>query len=139
MKLCIPTVGDSIILLSDWTVDLFNEARNATLMNFFNDNRFIENEWSNPPIPSTVVQYVIPAGERLKIDRIYIRKNQGDFDSITFLWTGKSIPAHIETVPGINWGPGAQTPDRQYKVPKKPVRFWVKLDCANEIEFDWAP
>jgi hypothetical protein len=138
MKLYIPTVGDSIRLTADWTVQLHNEERNETLMRLFNDTRDFESRWAKPPVPSSTVPVVIPAGEILKVDRIYIRKGQGEFDSITFLWVGKATPARTEFVPGLDWGNGRKDPDRTVKIPKKPVRFWVKLDNANEIEFQPA-
>ncbi len=131
MKLYIPTVGDSIILTADWLVNIHNEDRNETIMELFNDNRKMVSRWSNDTTEER--QYMIPAGETLKIDRIYIRKGQGDFDSVTFLWVGNSIPA--KTVQETNWK--GDTFDR--RVPKKPIRFWAKLDCVNNIEFVPAP
>lgn len=81
--------------------------------------------WSGE-IAHTVHDYyfpmTLPAGTVLSVDRIYIRKGVGDFDSITFLIT--------------------DCPDKRF-APKKArgflpggCRFWVKLDEANRIECD---
>ncbi len=122
MKLYIPTVGDSIRLTADWTFDLYNEGRNYTLMEYVNDPR--ERKYrDNVPVPAT-----LPAGLVLKVDRIYIRKGHKDFDSITFMLKGISTPARYE-----KWTDGSE-----YRIPKQPVRFWVKLPCANKIEFEPA-
>lgn len=132
MKLYIPTVGDSIVLTADWHFDLYNEDRNETLMEFFNDKRPMSSRWGNR-VDMDSVPCMIPAGATLKVDRLYIRKGQGEFDSITFMWVGNSIPAKI--VHGTNWRNEPIT----RRVAKKPIRFWVKLPCANNIEFIPAP
>lgn len=57
----------------------------------------------------------LPKGTQLKIDRIYIRKGQDEYSSITF---------YIE-----------DCPDKTFK-PKKKIRFWVKLSDVNNIIFE---
>lgn len=52
----------------------------------------------------------LPSGTVLKIDRIYIRKGLSDFSSVSFYAT---IPKY-----------------------KNSVRFWVKLDDVNNIQYD---
>ncbi len=132
MKLYIPTVGDSIVLTADWHFDLYNESRNESLMKFTNDSRSLSWRWVGTG-GITAVPCVIPAGSTLKIDRIYIRKGQGDFDSITFMWVGNSLPGKV--VHEKNY----RGEDITRRVSKKPIRFWVKLPCANKIEFVPAP
>ena len=137
MKLYIPEIGDQIKLIADWTFDLYNEDRNTTLMKKVNDTREVPH-WNQSP---TAITCTIPAGSILKIDRIYIRKGQEDFNSITFFWVGEHIPAHSEEI--TYPAPREQgLPDRTIRtgrfvnVPKRPVRFWVKMDDANKIEFE---
>jgi hypothetical protein len=132
MKLYIPSVGDSILLTSDWQFDLYNEDRNHSLMELFNDKRLIANRWGSR-VDMDSIPCTIPSGSVLKVDRIYIRKGQGDFDSITFFWVGNSVPAKV--VHETDWS-GAPVTRR---VSKKQIRFWVKLPCANKIEFMPAP
>jgi len=133
MKLYIPTVGDSLMLTADWEFDLYNEDRNQSLMEFVKDPREMARHWGNPKIDMGAAPCVIPSGSVLKVDRIYIRKGQGEFDSITFMWVGNSLPAKI--VHETNWRGEAVL----RRVSKKPVRFWVKLPCANKIECNPVP
>jgi hypothetical protein len=123
MKLYIPEIGDSIKLIADWTFDLFNEDRNGTLMERLKDPRRTIASWHADygSLPAT-----IPAGAVLKIDRVYIRKGSKDFSSVTFLWKGERLPAHIET-----YSDGYTA-----KIPAIPVRFWAKLVDVNNIEFE---
>lgn len=65
----------------------------------------------------------LPAGSVLKVDRLYVKKGQGAFDSVTFYLKGHARPGYI-------W---MSVTGRKYKMPKKPVRFWVKLHDANKI------
>lgn len=123
MKLHIPSIGDEIVLAADWHFILHDESRNATLFTFLNIPGYNPNTWYNNMAPTPVI---IPAGEKLKIDRIYIRKGKDDFDSVTFLWKGKSTQPRIE-----RYHDGSE-----YKVPRSPVRFWAKLEDVNKIEFN---
>ncbi len=122
MKLYIPEIGDEIRLLSDWTFDLYNEDRNSTMMEKVNDQRRMR-AWGDDygSIPCTV-----PAGVVLKIDRIYIRKGNKDYSSITFLWKGEALPAKIKTYSDGSTG----------RIPRQPIRFWAKLSDVNNIEFE---
>jgi hypothetical protein len=129
MKLYIPEIGDSIKLIEPWTFSLYNESRNESLMEFVGDFRGRMNRYDNS-CPETI-PCIIPAGEILKVDRIYIRKGIKDYSSITFLWKGKSTEPRIET-----YGPGYGLSGKQYKIPRKPVRFWAKLSDVNNIEFE---
>ena len=91
MKLFIPTIGQILELEKEWTVDLQDEYRNR---------KMIEEHGS---------RIVFPVGTRFAVDRIYIRQNAREFDSVTF---------RIVTEPK--------------------GRFWVKLAKANEIEFNFV-
>lgn len=131
MKLYIPEIGDEIKLATDWTFDLYNEYRNETLMTVMNDIRetFDSEDQDFGAIPCT-----IPAGEILIVDRIYIRKGQEDFSSISFFWKNRRTLARIEEYPANRRGPAGVTVTE--KKPARPVRFWAKLADTNNIEFE---
>ena len=125
MKLYIPVNGDEIKLQADWTFDLYNEDRNSSLMEKIGDVRKVT--WGGGNYGS--IPCTIPAGAVLKIDRVYIRKGNKEYSSITFLWKGESLPAKLE-----QYWEGGET----YKVPRQPIRFWAKLGDVNNIEFEKA-
>lgn len=136
MKLHIPRLGDDLTLASDWAFMLYDEYRNQTMteqmgITFPPKPHFNRDE--NPPVLVT-----IPAGEKLKVDRIYIRKGAADFDSVTFLWTGRSTEPKIinRTMRRVNGPNDYQDIPYESKKPRKPVRFWAKLDDVNKIEFE---
>ncbi len=66
----------------------------------------------------------LPAGTILRMDRIYIRKNIGDFDSVTFVIENASIL-------------GDQKIAKAYA--RKKPRFWVRLNDANNIVMEEGP
>lgn len=144
MNLYIPEIGDKIKLLEPWTFDLYNEDRNATLMDVTNDDREVQG------IKLTTKPCTIPAGETLKIDRIYIRKGLSEWSSITFLWVGmrsqnKMVERTVVPVSVLRphlFHSGSNIPLKQpsYTIqemkPSRAVRFWVKLEDANKIIFE---
>lgn len=159
MKLYIPRLGDEIVLTKDWTFDLYCEDRNDTMITKFNVDfgQVAGQSWYH--LHDKSVKCTVPAGSILKIDRIFIRKGAQEYDSITFFWKGGSIPAWVETInyerseevpvgtPNsvVTHGYGQYNPTRAYirvpavrydKHPKRPVRFWAKMDDANTIEFE---
>lgn len=69
----IPTIGTTLKLLSPWTFFLYNEGRNLT---------FARRVFTTAENKGALT---IQAGTILKVDRIYIRQNLKDFDSITFV------------------------------------------------------
>lgn len=81
-------------------------------------NEKIKNSNSPYTIPITLLK-----GTVLKVDRIYIKKNYTDFDSITF---STKILEKIKVKSAWN---------RSLKN-KKSLRFWVHLDYCNNIEFE---
>lgn len=63
--------------------------------------------------------FEIPAGAVLSVERIYIRRGQADFDSLSFSLIRDSVK-------GTDFGD---------KLPKKGrIRFWAKLDDVNQIQ-----
>jgi hypothetical protein len=127
MKMYIPQIGDTIQLTADWCFSLYNEDRNETLIRFIGDSRI--DGMDNWRRTITAEPFTMPAGSKLKVDRIYIRKGQDDFSSITFFWVDKRIEPRFETV---TWSSKPQ------KYPARPVRFWARLEDVNNIEFDAA-
>lgn len=73
-------------------------------------------------IGKPTIDIFLPAGQKLKIDRIYIRKGSSDFSSVTFY--AKDIPAVM-----------VRSQYYPNKTTKKPIRFWAKLRDVNQIEF----
>lgn len=124
MKLYIPTVGTVLQLTQDWHTVVECEYRNNTIFQYFRVPDFDPDLWVNDLPPQ---KFTIPAGSRLKVDRIYLRKGKGDFDSITFLWQGCTTEPRnrVDKFSG-----------RVDRVSRKPVRFWVRMEYANQIEFD---
>jgi hypothetical protein len=106
MQFNIPSIGDRFELTQDWECTLFFEYRN---------NKFIKKirpelgniGWAKE---DGSVLHIFPKGTILRVDRIYIRKGNSDYDSVTFL-----LPKQ-ETVPYNG-------------------RFWAKLVDVNEIHF----
>lgn len=142
MKLYVPGIGDELRLTVDWTFPLHDEHRNETLMEYLNDPRHNPDDAysrrynKKDPLPAT-----IPAGAVLKVDRIYIRKGLDDFSSITFFWKDARTPGGFREED--DWKTydrtiGKCTAKKTVKIARRPVRFWVKLDDANKIEFEPA-
>jgi hypothetical protein len=132
MKLYIPSIGDIIRLTQDWEFNLYAEDRNSTLMEIVGDKR---DPWDDR---DTAIKVVIPAQAELKIDRIYIRKGQDEFDSVTFLWKGMTTAPRVIQKTATKFASGRDREDFTYtqKIPKRPVRFWAKLSDVNNIEFE---
>jgi hypothetical protein len=105
MKMYVPEISDQIILSQDWTFDLYHEWRNKSLFDKMKVN------FMNGGYAQNMEKYAatIPKGTGLKIDRIYIRKGNSEYSSLTFY---------------IGSGPW------------KGCRFWAKLKDVNKIEFD---
>jgi len=124
-KLYIPPLGDEITLAEDWTFNLYNEHRNSTLVDVMNvtfpEVDYYKRQHQYKPV-------TLPAGSVLKVDRIYIKKGQDAFNSVTFYLKGHSRPGYVWT------GHAGRT----YKMPKRSVRFWAKLADANKIVMEEA-
>ena len=117
MKLFVPPLKTELKLTSAWTFDLHHEHRNKKMFEFMNLDytnpwqwrRGHDDRWGRLPDP---VSIKLPKGTVLVVDRIYIRQQAEDFDSITF---------RIKSFPG-------KSPSG-----KKTARFWAKLDDCNGI------
>lgn len=123
-NLFIPPLGTEITLAEPWTFDLYREFRNDSLISILGV-KFPEADYYERLKQKESV--TLPAGSVLKVDRLYIKKGQGDFDSVTFYLKGASKPGYKRSYVG---GDGKE---RTYTVPKKAARFWVKLHDANKI------
>lgn len=123
-NLFIPPLGTEIVLAEPWTFDLFRESRNETLIETMGIEFPDVNYYERSKQFETVT---LPAGSVLKVDRIYVRKGQSSFDSVTFCLKGHSRPGY--TWVGKRW----DGRDWTYKVSARGVRFWVKLHDANKI------
>lgn len=112
MKLYVPKLGDILELSNKWEPKVYYEYRNSSVLYAYLEGNLDNNKfhYSNR---DSFEKIIFPSGTKLRVDRIYIRKGAGNFDSITFV---------IEQHPH----------NKEYN--KK--RFWVKLDDANNIEFD---
>lgn len=133
-KLYIPEIGDKLVLTKDWEFTLHRESRNDTLFEYLGFPIPERSRWDDPAGEDEQVR--IPAGAVLAVDRVYIRKGQSDYSSITFRWIGASTPARTESRSGCTYGGPVPVPSKyDIKIPKKQVRFWAKLGDANNIEF----
>ena len=138
MKMYIPRLGDQIRLTKAWDFALYNESRNMSLLEVLGDTRKQAYPWSHSPVEMTGVTATIPEGTILKIDRIYIRKGNEEFDSVSFTWPGMRTRTRIEerTVTNYTGSNTIETSVIKEKIPARPVRFWAKLDDVNKIEFE---
>jgi hypothetical protein len=81
-RIWIPSLGDKLILKSDWTFALHCEQRNKSLMKYFE-------------MPVTGFSCMVgepkivtlPKGTILKVDRIFIRQGAEGYNSVTFRWS----------------------------------------------------
>lgn len=123
MRLHIPTLGDELVLSSDWTFTLHKEYRNSgfidTVLGISSDDW--EAYWKVINKLGDSITVTLPAGSVLKVDRVFIRKGAGDYDSLSF-W--------LMDCPHKAWAS-----KKVGGTAKGRLRFWVKLDDANKIEF----
>lgn len=141
MKLFVPTIGSKLRLVSPWRAKIEKEYRNDSIFNLLelNDQESPTNlhltqlleAKSNIKATRGFYGYMtyegslditLPKDTILNVDRIYIRKGAGEFDSITF---------EIFDCPIMEMKPKSKKGFRTGR-----LRFWVKLDNANEIEFE---
>ncbi|WKZ86281.1 hypothetical protein N5B55_04845 [Ralstonia pickettii] len=107
-RLFIPPLGSELILAADWTFSLFAEYRNTALFKALKLKEPRDKYGCYDPNLSAPV--ALPAGTTLFVRRYYIRQGMKGFDSVTF----------------------------SAKIGKKQHRFWVKLEDANRMEFDFV-
>lgn len=142
-KLFIPSLGTELKLAQDWYFVLYDERRNKTLVELLTAERLLgprklaNEEDAGEPWAEYCFDARLPAGATLKLDRIYIRKNQGDFDSVTFHLKGAKVPGRTEVRSGVSLGTGTRKEfTYERKIPSRGVRFWASLDDANNIHFE---
>jgi hypothetical protein len=137
----IPTVGDVLTLAEPWSFTVCNEQRNATLALYLdlmpryglNATRNFY-DWMYPlgsvkdargcslPDPRPVIG-TLPAGTKLKIDRMYLRKGDASaYNSLSFIVQGAKVD-----IPETVWS-GNTTGKR-----KSIVRFFARLADVNTM------
>lgn len=114
-KLMIPHLGYALTLSKPWTFGLVDETRNRPLANELNIDFYAIRCASKKSIGESIVPVTLPVGTILTVDRLYIRRGQSGFDSVSFY-------AQIPT----NNQPGSKSKKR---------RFFAKLEDVNNIEF----
>ena len=123
MRLYIPTIGDHLQLIEDWTFTLRQEHRNYALAQALEGNA-APGQWVPlgdwPTDPVTLLK-----GTILKVDRIYIRSSFRQYDSVTFR---------------IMDGPDKRLLSRSRGgTAYDSVRFFVGLSDANNMEMQPCP
>lgn len=131
MILCMPTIGQKVRVLDGqtWKFKLYQERRNYGAMEYFTGaepaistfyDDFVGGEggwratWGQPNRVEPERKHIpaeLPECTVLTIDRIYLRKGAGDFDSVTFIVNNAKIPGKK----GVH----------------ARVRFWVRLEDVN--------
>ena len=138
MKLFIPTIGDSFTLIDSWTFLLHAEKRNKTLwQHYWPNKRFhFPGRWgTRSELTPVNTQVTLPAGLTIIIDRVYIRKGNSGYDSVTFI-----IPKNATYLRGYTEndtvdGWDSET-DRMPFGNKNQIRFWTKLADTRNVECD---
>lgn len=107
MELFIPEIGTILKLEQDWQFTLYQEYRNNLFekLDLKRDTQVVE----------------IPKGTLIKVDRIYIKKGNSQFSSITF-----SIPTVRSKADKLNY---------PHNVKLGGGKFWVKLHECNGTNF----
>jgi hypothetical protein len=105
-QLFIPPLGTELELGEDWSFPLFHEYRNRDFFTYQKLKYFPTLQTRETDSEPSI----LPAGTRLKVYRIYIRRGQTNFDSVTFIMTQDASGKKVT---------------RQ--------RFWVKLADANRM------
>lgn len=123
MQMFIPEIGTVITLAEDWTFKVVNEARNQSLAKLMqdphaadyyhpfgtkeNDEFGVSSSGYYRRIPIDPGTYTFKTGTSMEVDRIYVRKGNEDFSSVTF----------------------------KARVGNKVVRFFAHLNDVNKIVF----
>jgi hypothetical protein len=101
------------------------EANCPEFIKYWEDHK----EWNTQArkVGLTYIKVTLPLGTILGVDRIYIRKGNKDYSSVTFFAKNLgSVKVDIS-----RWS------SRKNKtVNKKAIRFWAKLEDVNQIEFE---
>jgi len=107
-RMRIPTIGTTIKLHKPWALDVYRERRNQTMLDVLVPGTHGWRDSADQKFGTT-----LPAGTILVVDRIYIRQQAEDYDSLTF-W--------------VAW-----CPSKKFQVKK--LRFWAKLCEVNKIVY----
>ena len=133
MKLFIPEIGSKLKLKWNWAFELYLESRNDALLEATGENVW-SHDWRRtacqPKGWSKDSEYgdyhktfVLPRGSELSLDRIYIRKGNSGFSSLSFHLKRASVnPDYSAFTKRIHNGKGK-------------CRFWAKLADVNTIDF----
>lgn len=108
MKVWIPRCGDAVSLLQPWTLWLHYEHRNVGVYDMVEPRPGAGDRFYRRDVKP--VSWTVPAGTELVFDRVYIRQNNDEFASVTFI-----VKEH---------------PDDSFVG----ERFWAKLDDVNNLD-----
>ena len=123
-QLFIPPLGSRLRLTQEWSFDLHRELRNHDFREHlgFEDPADRSRMYLIAQTHPRSDHVVLPAGTVLKVDRIYIRKGQDGFDSLSFL---------IESSPDTRLSVCIIT--EQGRTRRRQTRFWAKLADVNDM------
>lgn len=114
MKLFIPTIRTELELTTKWVFSLYHEYRNEKLWKWLGRGEE-HNPWGGSVNKETgrweflsPIEVSLPKGTILVVDRIYIRNNASNYDSVTF---------RLKSCPRKNGK----------------ARFWAKLADVNTM------
>jgi len=114
MKAFIPELGSELKVEKDWTFELYLEHRNSDVA--LADGRNTSYSWQNE---LDSYSRTLPAGTKLEVDRIYVRKGLKEFSSVTLKIIETTDQALVKAKGNRNnYG-----------------RFWVKLADFNYANF----
>jgi len=144
MRFYIPEIGDIIELEEDWAFALHNEQRNDSVISaleLYKDSTFAR---ADEQYAKSTHRYgrmdwewllILPKHTQLQIDRIYIRKGNQEYSSITFYIVDCPIESLSpnQAAPKLNWQ--GRYDSRFPKLYKGKKRFWAKLEDVNRIHF----
>ena len=111
-QITIPTIGTILTLSAPWLFSLYHEYRNSVFM----AKMGVERRGSSYGRDLERTEVCLPIGTKLVVDRVYVRKGAGKFDSVTFRLKKGDYPSNKKI-----YG-----------------RFWAKLEDVNMIECEWA-
>lgn len=113
----VPDIGSIIECADHWTFVLYNESRNdgvAEITGYKKSGSYTS--WQDYGKPYGVV--TLPAGTKLRVDRVYIRQGLSEYSSLTFVVQETSDERFYVTGP-------------KGKKKLKKARFWAKLADIN--------
>lgn len=111
MKIWIPMCGDAVKLLSDWCAELLIDRQNFKTIDSITGSNLQKGVWHvDASSAANRANISLRAGDELVFDRIYVRQNNDEFASVTFIIKRAADEALVGQ------------------------RFWVKLSDANKID-----